>query len=115
MGKRDLGGRRCAIRGADTRNDLYWNTGCARVFCFFAAAPEDQWVTTFEADNVTPGLGFADEKRVDLLLRERVPGSLLGNADQFCIVACERQNGWIDQAVMHDDLRIFDQARSAQR
>jgi hypothetical protein len=70
---------------------------------------------TISTGTPAPRQGFAHQQRVDRVLRHGVVRPALGDGNEFGIGPGKRENGRIDQAVMHDEAGTLDQPRGAQR
>jgi hypothetical protein len=84
-------------------------------FDLLAAAAEDERVAALQPDHAPTLQREPHEQRVDLVLRQRVPGARLADVDQLRIAACEVEDVGTDEAVVDDDVGLRDQPRRAQR
>ena len=108
-----LGG--AAIGGADAGDNLDRHAGGAQIFRFLAAAPEDEWIAAFQPHDIMASLGLGHQQRVDVFLRQGVPGAFLRDRNQTRIGADHRHDFIGHEAVMHDQARPLDQPRGLER
>ena len=115
MGHRDpgIGGRSDARRYP--WHDLELDRGVAEYLGLLAPAPEDERVTTLEADDAAPGTRPGDDQPSDLVLPDRARPGLLADVDQLRVGAGRGERARGNQAVMDDHVGGCDQLQRAHR
>src|SRR5690606_27357594 len=86
MRQRNTGIARTAGGGRDAGHDLKGNAGGCEFFDFFAATPEDEGITTLEAQDTLSFLRQTHQQLADLLLRHGVIRTLLADVNLLRIL-----------------------------
>ena len=106
VGERQHRAGRAAERRRHAGDDLDRKPGGAHRLDLLAATSEDERIAAFQPHDDGAGLDVRDDERVDRLLRHRVPGALLRDADAERGRGCEVEHAGIDETVVDEHIGL---------
>ena len=113
VGEGDVGAGGAGQGGGDAGDDFEGDIGGGKCFGFLAPAAEDEGVAALEADDFAAFLAEADQEGVDILLLHGVVGAGLADQDAVGVAPGHVEDLGRDEAIVHDDVGLAEQALSA--
>ena len=98
-------------RSGDARDDFVRDAGFAKGFDLFTRAAEDGRVATLQPDDGLARFRIGDQKRVDLVLSEKLAAGSLADIDDFRSGGNHRENFTADERIVKNNVRACEEAR----
>ena len=98
----------------DARGHFYGDARGPEGGNLFPAPPEDKGVAALDAHDALAFPSFGNQERFDVFLRYGVMALRLAHGDAPGIASGQREHGLAAEAIVHDDVRLPEEASCAQ-